>query len=290
MDKYNKNLNRGYKMKSKLIFGVLALGLSIGLLCTQGQAKELSVDEIVRKANHMALYQGADSKGKVLLVIKDKQGRIRKREFNMLRKNDDTNDRDQKYYAFFKSPADVRKMVFLVHKHAELEKDDDRWLYMPSLDLVKRIAAGDKRTSFVGSDFLYEDISGRSPEEDKHELINTTEKHYVVNNVPKDRDSVEFDHYIAYINRENYIPEKIEFVKKGNRLYRVIEVVKVDNITANEDGKEVVYPTVTLSIARDLESGSISEMNVSKVKYNIGLGDKLFTERYLRRPPRDAMR
>ena len=290
MDKYNKNLNRGYKMKSKLIFGVLALGLSIGLLCTQGQAKELSVDEIVRKANHMALYQGADSKGKVSLVIKDKQGRIRKREFNMLRKNDDTNDRDQKYYAFFKSPADVRKMVFLVHKHAELEKDDDRWLYMPSLDLVKRIAAGDKRTSFVGSDFLYEDISGRSPEEDKHELINTTEKHYVVNNVPKDRDSVEFDHYIAYINRENYIPEKIEFVKKGNRLYRVIEVVKVDNITANEDGKEVVYPTVTLSIARDLESGSISEMNVSKVKYNVGLSDKLFTERYLRKPPRDAMR
>ena len=28
------------------------------------------------------------------------------------------------------------------------------------LDLVKRIASTDKRSSFVGSDFTYEDISG----------------------------------------------------------------------------------------------------------------------------------
>ncbi len=39
---------------------------------------------------------------------------------------------------------------------------------LPDLDLVKRIAAGDKRTSFVGSHFLYEDISGRAVQEDKH--------------------------------------------------------------------------------------------------------------------------
>lgn len=277
-------------MKPKLILGALILGLSFGLPWTQVQAKELSVDEIVRKANHMALYQGEDGKGKVSLVIRDKQGRIRKRAFNMLRKNADSADQDQKYYAFFKSPADVRKMVFLVHKHAALEKDDDRWLYMPSLDLVKRIAAGDKRTSFVGSDFLYEDISGRSPEEDKHELINTTEKFYVIKNVPKYPESVEFEYYIAHIDKKIFIPIKIEFFKKSDRLYRVIEVMTVKKIKATENGKEVSYPTVTLSVARNLESGSTSEMTFSNVKYNIGLSDKIFTERYLRRPPRNAMR
>lgn len=277
-------------MKSKLVFGTLILGLSIGLSGIQGQAKELNVDEIVRKANHMALYQGADGKGKVSLVIKDKQGRIRKRAFNMLRKNVDSVNQDQKYYAFFKSPADVRKMVFLVHKHTSLDKDDDRWLYMPSLDLVKRIAAGDKRTSFVGSDFLYEDISGRSPEEDKHELVNTTEKFYVIKNIPKNPGSVEFEYYIAHIDKKIFIPIKIEFFKRGDRLYRVIEVMKIEKIKAAENGKEVTYPTVTLSVARNLESGSTSEMTFSNVKYNIGLSDNIFTERYLRRPPRNAMR
>jgi outer membrane lipoprotein-sorting protein len=247
-------------------------------------------DEIIRKANHMALYQGMDMKGKVTMVIKDKQGRIREREFNMLRKNDDESDRAQKYYTFFQSPADVRKMAFMVFKNAELEKDDDRWLYMPSLDLVKRIAAGDKRTSFVGSDFLYEDISGRSPEDDIHELIETTDDHYIIKNIPKKPDNVEFEYYIAYIDKETFMPMKIEFFKKDDRLYRVIESMKLEKIQAEENGRQVIYPTVTLSVARDLESGGSTEMTFSNIQYNIGLRDEIFTERYLRRPPRDAMR
>ena len=31
-------------------------------------------------------------------------------------------------------------------------------------------------------------------------------------------------------------------------------------------------------------------MEFSKVKYNINLKDSMFTERYLRRPPREAIR
>lgn len=268
----------------------LSLALLVGLWANQGQAQELPVEDIVHKANHMALYQGNDSKGKVTLTIHDKEGRIRQREFNMLRKNNDNKDQNQKYFTYFKAPADVRKMVFMVHKHAALEKDDDRWLYMPSLDLVKRIAAGDKRTSFVGSDFLYEDISGRSPADDKHELIKTTDKFYILKNTPKRPGSVEFEYYIVHIDKNMFIPYKMEFFKKGDRRYRLIEVKEVKNIQAKLNGKTVVYPTVTLSIARDLDSGSSTEMAFSNIKYNLGISDNLFTERYLRRPPRDAMR
>ena len=198
-------------MKPKIAIITILFALFIGFACFEGQAKEPPVDEIVQKANHMALYQGLDGKGKVTLVIKDRQGRVREREFNMLRKNDDEKDLDQKYYAFFHAPADVRKMVFMVHKHGALEKDDDRWLYMPSLDLVKRIAAGDKRTSFVGSDFLYEDISGRGPAEDGHELIETTDTRYVLKNIPKNPGNVEFEYYIAYIDKKTFMPMKMEF-------------------------------------------------------------------------------
>ena len=66
-------------MKYKLMSGIIVFGLSIGLFCGQGQAEDLKVDEIVQKANHMSLYQGEDGKGKVSLLIKDKQGRMRKR-------------------------------------------------------------------------------------------------------------------------------------------------------------------------------------------------------------------
>ena len=82
---------------------------------------------------------------------------------------------DQQFYVYFKAPADVSETTFLVWKHPQAE--DDRWLYLPALDLVRRIAASDERTSFVGSHFFYEDVSGRSPLEDEHELIEVTERH-----------------------------------------------------------------------------------------------------------------
>ncbi len=265
-----------------------------GLLLVTGvamaQTTTPTADEIVHQANHMALYQGTDTKAKVSLVITDKQRRVRKRAFRSLRKNVDNLDRNQKYYTFFQAPADVRKMTFMVHKHADIEKDDDRWLYMPSLDLVKRIAAGDKRTSFVGSDFLYEDISGRSPKDDSHELIETTEKYYVIKNTPIKPDTVEFAHYTAYIDKKNFLPMKMEFFKEDGRVYRVIESLQVDAIEAEQNGQTVTYPTVTVSVAKNLESGGMTKMTVSDVHYNVGISDDIFSERYLRRPPRDVMR
>ncbi len=247
--------------------------------------------EIVEKANHVALYQGLGMKGQVHLKIIDKQGRIRQRTLNILRKDDSgEKDGDQKYFTYFKAPADVRKMVFMVHKHIDPGMDDDRWLYLPAMDLLKRIAASDKRTSFVGSDFLYEDISGRNLSEDFHELIRTTDRHYILENRPKKPESVAFQYYLAYIDRQTFITDKLEFYKKDKILYRTMEVLEVREIKARENGASVTYPTAIISQARNLETGSVTQMTLSDIVYNPDLEDNIFSERYLRRPPRDITR
>lgn len=259
-------------------------------LSAPASAQSLNADEIVQKANHMALYQGKDSKGKVSMTITDKQGRERKRSFNMLRFDEDKTDSNQKYFVFFNEPADVRKMVFMVHKKSSPDQDDDRWLYMPSLDLVKRIAAGDKRTSFVGSDFLYEDISGRGILEDTHEFIKKENGQYVLKNTPKTPQSVEFSYYLTYIDADNFMPVKMEFFKNPARLYRIIENTSFANISTKENGEEVVYPTVMKSLAKNLETGGQTEMSFHDINYNKGLTENMFSERYLRNPPKEAMR
>lgn len=238
------------------------------------------VEVIVKKANLAAYYQSGDGRAKVSMKITDKKEQVREREFIILRK-DVEDSGDQKYYVYFLKPADVRKMVYLVHKRADMDKDDDRWLYMPSLDLVKRVAASDKRTSFVGSDFLYEDVSGRSLLEDTHELTQTTDTLYVVKNVPKNPDSVEFGYYNVSIDRKTFIPMKMEYYDKNNKLYRIIESVKVETIQE--------FPTVVKSVVSDLKTGSKTEMEFSDIKYDIKLED-IFTERYLRKPPQEAIR
>ena len=182
------------------------------------------------------------------------------------------------YFAYFKKPSDIRKATFLVHKY--IERDDDRWMYLPSLDLVKRIAASDKRTSFMGSHFFYEDVSGRNTNDDHHELTLEDDSYYVIKNTPKNPESVEFSTYTVWIDKTNFLPMKAEYIDKSGTTYRTMEVLGVETI----DG----YTTVTKSKISDLASGGNTITEFKKVKYNLGLDDKLFTERFLRRPPREA--
>ena len=52
-----------------------------------------TVDEIVRKANHMAYYQGKDGRAQVKMTVTDAQGRTRTKEFTILRLNKDEDDK-----------------------------------------------------------------------------------------------------------------------------------------------------------------------------------------------------
>ncbi len=238
-------------------------------------AQDLSVGEIVKKTNHAVYYQGKDGRARVKMTITDSQGRTRTREFTILRLNTDTRDEEQKFYVYFHRPADVREMVFMVWKH--VGGDDDRWLYLPALDVVKRIAASDERTSFVGSDFFYEDVSGRGLDEDTHELVDTTNNYYVLKNTPKDPSAVEFDSYTMYIHKATFIPVKVEYEKNGT-VYRVSEALKVEDIQGHK--------TVTKSRMKDLNSGSETVLEYASVSYDVGLPEAIFTERYLRKAPR----
>jgi len=236
--------------------------------------------EVVAQANNAAYYQGKDGKAKVTMTITDKQGRSRSRDFTILRRDDGDTDGDQKFYVYFRGPADVAKTVFMVWKKAE--GDDDRWMYLPALDLVKRIAASDERTSFVGSHFFYEDVSGRSPEEDVHELTEETEHYYVLKSTPKDARAVEFDHYVVYIHKVTHLPVQIQYFDDQGRNYRTYDALKVETVGG--------FPTVTAARMTDTRIGGSTEMTYSGVTYDKGLDEKIFTERYLRNPPRRELR
>ena len=255
-------------------YGLIVAALGVLSMLTSVSAQELSVDEIVNKANLAAYYAGNDGKADVKMVITDKNGQERTREFTILRKTI-TQGAEQKFYVYFNRPADVRKMVFMVWKN--IDKDDDRWLYMASLDLVKRIAASDKRTSFVGSDFVYEDVSGRSLDEDEHTVVEHKDGYYKIKNVPKNPKDVEFTYYDIWINDQTFLPEKAEYYK-GETLYRIVSAEKIETI----DG----YPTVIESKVENLETGSTTFNTFSNIKYNIEIPDNVFTERYLRRAPK----
>ena len=237
------------------------------------------VNEIVTKANLTAFYQGDDGRAETRMKIVDANGREQIRQFTIIRK-DVSDGGDQNFYVLFSRPSDVKRTAFLVKKH--VDSDDDRWLYLPSLDLVKRISSGDKRTSFVGSNFFYEDVSGRGLNEDTHKLLDTTDAYYVVDNIPKQPREVEFKHYKVWINKTNFVPEKTEYYNQQDKLYRKVTASNIETI----DG----FPTATRMRVDDLASGGYTLSEMRFIHYNLNIPADIFTERSLRTAPQQWLK
>ncbi len=283
-------MNLSNSIRTAVAIGIAVLAAVLGLPAGDAFAgkKPLSVEEIVHRANLATYYQGRDGRARVAMTITDSQGRARKRRLTIIRRDSPQSDAlegnayygAQKIYVYFHRPADVNKMVFLVWKN--LDREDDRWLYLPALDLVKRIAASDKRTSFVGSDFFYEDVSGRGIAEDVHELVKTTDNYYVLKNTPKKKDSVEFSYYRMYIHKRTFLPVLSEYYDKSGNKSRVYRALKVETIQG--------FPTVIQASMENLQTGNKTVMAYTNVRYNNEIPDNIFTERFLRRAPTKYLR
>lgn len=267
--------HRTHRRAPRLVAG--AAGLALGLLGASlpAAAQQPDVSEIVERANNAAYYAGDDGRAEARMRIVDDQGRTQTRQFTILRR-DESDGGDQDFLVAFSRPSEYRGVVFLVEKHPG--GDDDRWLYLPDQDLKRRIAPGDKRTSFVGSHVFYEDVSGRHLELDRHELVRTTEEHYVVRSVPEEGSDAEFASYTTWIDRETYLPMTTEYKDEDGEVYRRMESSEVQTV----DG----HPTPMRMRVEDDSMGGYTEVQFRGQEYGLGIPADVFSDRSLRNPPR----
>lgn len=240
-------------------------------------AETEKAEEIMKQATKVFYYQGKDQVSTINMTIVDKQGRERKRELVMLRKNSEGDNGKQKYYAYFNFPTDIKKMVFMAWKNVKSE--DDRWLYLPALDLVKRIAASDVRTSFVGSDFFYEDVSGRSVSIDEHQIVAEDEHYITIKSTPKTPTAVEFKNYTTKIDKKNYVPMLVEYYDQQEQVYRRYTTLEIKNISG--------FETIVKNEMANLLNGNKTTVEYTNIKYSQDIPGNIFSERYLRRKPKN---
>lgn len=270
--------------------GIAVMGAFLGFslafpqeLATQG--KRLTAAEVIEKSRLAFYYPGEDMKARMTMELINKDGAKRTRVMTTLRR-DQAEGGNQKYFIYFHEPGDVRRMTFMVWKYPE--KEDTRWIYIPALDLIRRIASDDKRSSFVGSDFTYEDISGRDVDSDSHSLLGEEQfldrDCYLIESIPK--TTTNYTKQLSWIDKENFLPLKEEYYDAQQELYRVFTADEIKNIAEVEGNSSKAFPTVMRRTMKNVKSGHRTEVSYGSVTYNLGLEDKDFSERRMRRPPR----
>lgn len=263
----SKNINR---FKFSVFFGLV-----LGLAAAQGQ--EPVPSEIFQKMDAHFYYQGKSFRAKVKMKMQSPDGKDRVRELSMIRMNLPQAG-EQRFFMYFHSPEDIRRMAFLVNKYPS--KEDDRWLFVPSLELVQRIAARDAGSSFAGSDFTYEDISGRDLGADTYKFVKEESiggrPCQVIESTPK--TSASFTKRVSWVDKENSLPLKEEYYDIKGKVFRVF--------TSDEVADVGGFPTVVKRTMKNLKTGNQTVVEFSGIEYGLKIEAGDFNERALRNPPR----
>ena len=212
--------------------------------------------EIMEKVN--ARDTGDRSITEMEMILIDKKGnkRVRKLKTFGLEKG-----KDSLSLMFFLSPADVRNTGFLTFDYDESGKDDDQWLFLPALRKTKRIAAGDKSGSFMGSDLNYSDMTSPDLNLYEYTLMKETEvkgqKVWQIKAVPKTKAEADKSGYsksVVFIRQDNYVMIRgVRWVhkKKRNKYLDVRKLEKIDGIwvstelhVTTKSGKKTLHKTI----------------------------------------------
>ena len=259
-------------MKRILIFGLLLSFLS----GTSAAAQELTGRQIMEKALSKTTWK--DMQSDVVMILTNARGEKRVRKIKMYSRKRTENESDM--LMRFVEPADVRGTAFLIIEHEKGE--DERYLYLPALRRIKRIASSGKGGNFMSSDFTYYDI-GRPKLDDwvykrlEDEVVDGHEC-YKIECLPASKQIAKDTGYgkiIRWIRKDIFVTVRSLYFDRALRKWKELTVPKIEKIGG------VWFQTDM--IMKDLQTGHQSEMRFLNIKINQGIPASFFSKRFLQR-------
>jgi outer membrane lipoprotein-sorting protein len=211
------------------------------------------------------------------MVIRAKDGATSERLIDQYSKDGPKGSRT---VIVFQKPETVAGTRFLTMENPG--SADDRWIYLPGIGKVRRLAASEGSGSFMGTDFSYDDISStsRAVSLDTHTLLREealtggggSAACYVIQSVPKD-SAYQYSKMILWIAKDTNITMKIEMYDKRNTLVKVAEMSGLKDVQGRL--------TVTETKIATLAAGTSTTIFTDIIKYDDPVPEAVFTTAYL---------
>jgi hypothetical protein len=278
------SFNQKMKQSHVNVLSVI-VGLVFSLtMTTAHSAAEMSAEEVIFEVDRR--YDGDTAIVDYTLVLIDRRDRERTRNLRMYSKDYGL---DTKTLSQFDSPADIRGTAYLNFDWEDEDSDDDSWLYLPSLQRVKRIASSDTSDSFLGSDFTFADINGLEIDWYNYSFINESEvidgqECWVIEITPKPEfkkkaeDATGYTKSQTWIRKDNFLQVRGQaWELRGNRIkyFNSSEIEEIDGIWTVKRMQVVT--------TRNNRQEHASVLQVEDVSYNVDLSDDMFTTEFMQR-------
>jgi outer membrane lipoprotein-sorting protein len=236
---------------------------------------------------------GRDSRASLRMRLFDRQGRVRERALTLITLRGrgaagvpSTAPDGDRLLIRFTYPNDIRGTGFLVWEHPESE--DERFLFLPALGRVRRIAGAETQESFVGSDFTYEDIGGREFDEYLYGFAGADGQSaswtppaggparpaWRLESRRKD-SSAEFPRVVSLVLQDSYVVVQADIFNRRNEKQKIYTVRRVELV-------ESIWTVIDSEMTNALEK-TRTELVVENTDYNVGLKEADFTRRELER-------
>ena len=222
---------------------------------------------------------GRDSRAEMRMRLYDRQGRVRERAMTLqaMRGRGAAGD---KRLVRFTYPNDIRNTGFLVWEHPDGE--DERFLYLPALGRVRRIAGEEKQESFVGSDLSYEDVGGRDVADYTYAFVNENDSwrapdgsmHPAWRLESRAKDpGADYPRSVSLVLKDRFVVVHADIFNARTERVKVFAVTRLEEV----DG---IWTVLALSVANERDR-TRTELETTAIRYNVGLTDGDFTRRQL---------
>ena len=243
------------------------------------QAPGLTPNDVARQIRDRDI--GRDSRAEMRMRLFDRQGRVRERAMTllMLRGTKGAGDRTLVRFTY---PNDIRNTAFLVWEHDDA--DDERFLYLPALGRVRRIAGEEKQESFVGSDLSYEDVGGRDIADYTYAFTNPNASwtapdgsmHAAWALESRARDPrADYPRSVSLVLKDRFIVVHADTFNPRNERVKVFDVRKLERVDS-------IWTVLELVVVNERDK-TRTELTTSSIRYNTGLTEADFARRELER-------
>jgi len=250
------------KRKRNAIYPIIILFVFLAT----GPAKALTGDEVLARVDAV-LSAPADGTSTAEMTLVDKSGNTKERRLKLWTRY--FKDKDDWSLTKFAEPAEIRDMGFLSLA------DDKMYLYLPGFDRVRRIASHARKESFAGSDLSNDDLStGKYVDHFSAKITKETDQEYVLELTRKPGSKRIYPKSTVWVNKENFTIPRMEMFDKNEKLWKTFEG-QYEQIQG--------YWTMTSLTMTDVQKEHKTIMKIENIQFDVGLDEKTFTQRYLKR-------